>query len=50
MSLQISRETLEWIESDDVQLTLIKEGDHRLSKPTELNLIIETLNRLTLSS
>ncbi|MEJ1356247.1 MAG: alpha/beta hydrolase [Candidatus Sedimenticola sp. (ex Thyasira tokunagai)] len=45
---QISQETLEWIESDDVQLTLIKGGDHRLSKPTELNLIIETLKRLTL--
>ncbi|MES9904263.1 MAG: alpha/beta hydrolase [Sedimenticola sp.] len=44
---EISRETLQSITGEDVQLTLIKGGDHRLSKPEELNLVTATLNQLS---
>jgi pimeloyl-ACP methyl ester carboxylesterase len=34
------------LEADDVELTLIKAGDHRLSKPTELRRITDALESL----
>jgi pimeloyl-ACP methyl ester carboxylesterase len=43
---EMSRRLLEAIEADDVSLTLVKNGDHRLSKPHEINLMLDTLARL----
>ena len=34
------------IEGDDVRLTLVKDGDHRLSRPQDLALLISTVSRL----
>jgi len=34
------------LDSADVQLTLIKDGDHRLSRPQDLALLVATLERL----
>ncbi len=36
----------ERIESDDVQVTLIKDGDHRLSRPADLDLLCRTVAAL----
>lgn len=44
--LAISEETAHWIEGPDTQLIRIQQGDHRLSKPAELDLITETLEQL----
>ncbi|MDP3784440.1 MAG: alpha/beta fold hydrolase, partial [Sphingopyxis sp.] len=35
------------IASDDVQVTLVKGGDHRLSRETDVALLIDTVARLT---
>ena len=35
------------IASDDVQVTLVKGGDHRLSRETDIALLIDTVARLT---
>jgi dipeptidyl aminopeptidase/acylaminoacyl peptidase len=37
---------VEALESQDVRLHLIKDGDHRLSRPEDLRLLIETLDQL----
>ncbi len=42
MSLRLA----ERLESDDVQLTLIKDGDHRLSRPQDLDLLCRTVRLL----
>lgn len=41
-----SRRTCEQLESDDATLTLIKQGDHRLSEPADLRLIVNCLEQL----
>lgn len=41
-----SLQTCERLESDDATLTLIKQGDHRLSTPADLQLICHTLASL----
>ena len=37
---------IEAIEGDDVRITLVKDGDHRLSRPQDLALLTSTLSRL----
>lgn len=41
-----SRRTCEQLESNDATLTLIKQGDHRLSEPADLQLIFSGLEQL----
>ncbi|MCW8945014.1 MAG: alpha/beta hydrolase [Sedimenticola sp.] len=41
-----SRRTCEQLESNDATLTLIKQGDHRLSEPADLHLILSCLDHL----
>lgn len=36
----------EKVESDDVQITLVKDGDHRLSRPSDLALLYRTVGAL----
>jgi hypothetical protein len=36
----------ERLRSADVQVTLVKDGDHRLSRPQDIALLIETLESL----
>jgi pimeloyl-ACP methyl ester carboxylesterase len=43
---QLSLTLAEKLQSTDVQLTLIKDGDHRLSRPQDIDLITCTLNRM----
>lgn len=38
----------EALDSADVQLTLVKDGDHRLSRPADIALLLATLDRLAL--
>jgi hypothetical protein len=42
MALRIA----EQVDSDDVQVTLVKDGDHRLSRPQDLALLCRTLGAL----
>lgn len=37
---------IEAIEGDDVRITLVKDGDHRLSRPQDLALLTSTISRL----
>ncbi len=39
--------TAERLTGDDVRITLIKDGDHRLSRPSDLALLIDTIDELT---
>jgi pimeloyl-ACP methyl ester carboxylesterase len=43
---QLSLGIAERLESDDVRVTLIKDGDHRLSRPQDLALLIDTVDAL----
>lgn len=43
---QYSLEAARLIRSADVQTILIKDGDHRLSRPADLNLLIQTVGNL----
>jgi pimeloyl-ACP methyl ester carboxylesterase len=43
---RISLELLERLRSSDVQATLVKGGDHRLSRPTDLALLTATVEKL----
>ena len=43
---QLSFAIAERLRSDDVQVTLIKDGDHRLSRPQDIKLLIATVRRL----
>nr|WP_305792856.1 alpha/beta hydrolase [Sedimenticola hydrogenitrophicus] len=43
---EFSRQTCERLESGDATLTLIKQGDHRLSEAADLRLILNTLEQL----
>ena len=43
---QTSLALAEHVASSDVQVTLIKDGDHRLSRPSDLALLLETLKPL----
>lgn len=41
-----SLDLIEQLESTDVQLTLVKDGDHRLSRPQDIALLFNTIERL----
>ena len=43
---QISMQLAEKLRSDDVQIRLVKDGDHRLSRPQDIDLLIETISGL----
>ena len=43
---QLALRIAERLESDDVRVTLIKDGDHRLSRPQDLALLIGTVDEL----
>jgi len=43
---QTSLALAEHVASDDVQVTLVKDGDHRLSRPSDLDLLLQTLRPL----
>ena len=43
---QLSLDIAERLDSSDVQVILVKEGDHRLSRPQDLALLTATLDRL----
>jgi pimeloyl-ACP methyl ester carboxylesterase len=43
---QIALKIAERMESDDVRIILVKDGDHRLSRPKDIALIIETVEAL----
>lgn len=43
---QLSLRIAERLESDDVRITLIKDGDHRLSRPRDIALLIDTVDGL----
>ena len=43
---QIALRIAERMESGDVRITLIKDGDHRLSRPQDIALIVDTVNGL----
>jgi pimeloyl-ACP methyl ester carboxylesterase len=45
---QISMQLAENLRSDDVQIRLIKDGDHRLSRPQDIALLVETAAGLVL--
>jgi len=45
---QTSMRLAERLQSDDVQVTLVKDGDHRLSRPSDLALLRRTLAELLL--
>jgi pimeloyl-ACP methyl ester carboxylesterase len=42
----LSLDIAERLRSDDVQVTLVKDGDHRLSRPQDIALLLATLARL----
>ena len=44
----VSLDVCKQLESDDVTVTLIKEGDHRLSDSKNLNLVLKTVRGLIL--
>lgn len=44
---EFSMKLLEKVESEDTLLTLVKEGDHRLSSPEQLQLLTNTLDVIT---
>ena len=46
---QLSRRLAERLQSRDVEVTLIKDGDHRLSSPPDLARLAQTLDALVLS-
>ncbi|MEP3913720.1 MAG: alpha/beta hydrolase, partial [Parasphingorhabdus sp.] len=43
---EYSLETAKKIRSDDVQVHLVKDGDHRLSRDQDIALLIDTLSQL----
>ncbi len=43
---QISMQLAEKLRSDDVQIRLVKDGDHRLSRPQDIDLLIEAVSGL----
>ena len=43
---EISRRLAENLRSADVQLTLIKDGDHRLSREADIALLLQTIAAL----
>ena len=36
----VSQELVTWLETPDVHLTLLKDGDHRLSRPQDLRTLL----------
>ncbi len=42
----ISMKLAEVLRSDDVQVTLVKDGDHRLSRPQDIALLLRTVTAL----
>jgi pimeloyl-ACP methyl ester carboxylesterase len=43
---RLSLELIDWLESDDVQVTLVKAGDHRLSRPQDIALLLRAVDAL----
>ena len=43
MPLSVASRLLGALRSDDVQLTIVKGGGHRLSQPREIDLILRTV-------
>ena len=43
---QIALDLTTRLRSDDVQVTLVKDGDHRLSRPQDISLLIATVKKL----
>jgi hypothetical protein len=43
---QTSLALAEHVAGSDVRVTLIKDGDHRLSRPSDLELLLQTLKSL----
>lgn len=43
---QVSQRLMAALTSPDVQLTLVKDGDHRLSAPAQLDLLLRTISEL----
>ena len=43
---KISMKLAERLDSDDVQVTLVKDGDHRLSRPQDIALLLRTVEAL----
>lgn len=43
---QLALKLVEHLPADDVTLTLIKDGDHRLSRPQDLDLLIKTVDSM----
>jgi pimeloyl-ACP methyl ester carboxylesterase len=43
---QVSLDLAARLRSDDVQVTLVKDGDHRLSRPQDIKLLIATVKKL----
>ena len=43
---EISARLAEALRSDDVQVTYIKDGDHRLSRPQDIALLLRTIGGL----
>lgn len=37
---KVSEELMQWLETPDVHLTMIKDGDHRLSRPQDLRTLL----------
>jgi pimeloyl-ACP methyl ester carboxylesterase len=44
---EVSLRLIDWLRSADARTTLIKGGDHRLSRPSDIALLIETVEALT---
>jgi hypothetical protein len=44
---EISLRLAERVAGDDVRVILVKDGDHRLSRATDIVLLIETLHELS---
>ncbi len=43
---RLALDIAERLRSDDVQVTLVKDGDHRLSRPQDIDLLLATIARL----
>ena len=44
----VSQELMRWLETADVHLTLLKDGDHRLSRPQDLRTMLLMVRTSTL--
>ncbi len=42
-----ARRIVDRLVDDDVVLTLVKDGDHRLSRPADIDLLLDAIGRLS---